>query len=222
MKIAISLAAAALLCVQSFAVRAEQGPNLAEQASPTASSQAVDHLAMAASLVRYGDAHKDAMSLITAARIMRAVGASESSAEPVAKAEPDAKKAHKNEIPAILARAKQYAGSRVDLLALADDVAAGSRGAVKGPGRLNTVVRSNVTDVYKVSFRGGETAAVAVSGDGDSDLDLYVYDQNGNLICKDDDYSDDMICRWAPKWSGPFTIRVRNRGVANAYTIVHN
>lgn len=222
MKIATSLVAAVLLSVHSLAVLAEQGPNLAEQAPPTASSQAVGHLSMAASLVRYGDAHKDAMSLITAARIMRAVGSSESTAEAVSKAEPDTKKVHTNDIPSILARAKQYAGARADLVALADDVAAGSRGAVNGPRRLNTVVRSNTTDVYKVNFRGGETAAVAVSGDGDSDLDLYVYDQNGNQICKDDDYTDDMICRWAPKWTGPFTIRVRNRGMANAYIIVHN
>ena len=129
----------------------------------------------------------------------------------------------KASVDAILARAKQYAGSRADLVALASDVAAsGSRGATGGPGRKTTVVSRGTTDVYRVNFRGGEPALVLVSGDGDSDLDLFILDENGNRVCKDDDTTDDMLCRWTPKWSGQFTIRVKNLGMANQYTVVHN
>jgi hypothetical protein len=31
-----------------------------------------------------------------------------------------------------------------------------------------------------------------------------------------------MVCGWTPRYTGPFTIRVRNLGVANEYRIVHN
>jgi hypothetical protein len=48
-----------------------------------------------------------------------------------------------------------------------------------------------------------------------------VLDENGNQVYKDDDTTDDMIYRWTPKWTGQFTIRVKNLGIANEYTIVH-
>jgi hypothetical protein len=81
-------------------------------------------------------------------------------------------------------------------------------------------VAAGATDVYTVTFRGGERATVTVRGDGDTDLDLYVYDENGNLIVKDDDHTDNCVVSFTPKWTGPFKIRVVNRGnVYNQYTI---
>ena len=224
MKFKSNLLAIAALTVISTATMAQQGKgtNEGEPTKPTASSQAVDSLATAASLVRYGDANKDALSLITAARIMALVGSSDSKAETVSTAGASEKKENKATVEAILARAKQYAGARADLVALANDAALATRGAVPGPGRKTTVVGRGMTDVYRVTFRGGEPARVLVSGDGDSDLDLYVHDENGNLICKDDDGTDDMVCGWNPRWTGAFSIRVKNLGMANQYTIVHN
>ena len=224
MKLKTSLVSVAILACVAGSAFAQQGKgsNLGDPAKATASSTAVESLATAASLVRYGDANKDALSLITAARIMNQVGASDSKAEAVSTS-PAEKKADKAAVGAILERAKQYAGSRADLVALANDVASSSaRGATGGPGRRTTVVARGTTDVYRVTFRGGEPAMVLVSGDGDSDLDLFVLDENGNQVCRDDDASDDMVCRWTPRWTGQFTIRVKNLGMANRYTIVHN
>ena len=69
----------------------------------------------------------------------------------------------------------------------------------------------------------GEEAEVAGVGDGDTDLDLYIYDSNGNLIEKDDDYTDTCYCSWTPKWTGAFTIKIKNRGgVCNYYTLYTN
>lgn len=95
-------------------------------------------------------------------------------------------------------------------------------GAKGGPKSNTTVVKANTTDVYTISFVAGQTARVEVNGDGDSDLDVYVYDENGNLITKDDDNTDDCLVTWTPKWTGKFTIKVVNRGVANRYTIKTN
>jgi hypothetical protein len=79
------------------------------------------------------------------------------------------------------------------------------------------------TDTYHVTFRGGQTASVVLSGDGDTDLDLYVYDENGFLIARDDDLLDDCIVVWVPRRSGTFTIKVVNRGsMSNIYAIAHN
>ena len=64
---------------------------------------------------------------------------------------------------------------------------------------------------------------VTVIGDGDTDLDLYVYDENGNLIDKDVDYSDDCVVSFVPKWTGVFTIKIMNRGnVYNNYIMRTN
>ena len=85
------------------------------------------------------------------------------------------------------------------------------------------VVRAHSTNVYHWTFVGREWEVLAVSGDGDTDLDLYVYDENGNLIAKDDDYSDDCLVRFIPRWTGRFTIKVVNRGhYTNRYTIATN
>ena len=63
----------------------------------------------------------------------------------------------------------------------------------------------------------------AVVGDGDCDLDLYIYDENGNIVASDTDYTDQCICRWVPSWTGKFIIRIVNRGyVYSNYIIATN
>ncbi|MCB9923028.1 MAG: hypothetical protein H6822_12660 [Planctomycetaceae bacterium] len=82
-------------------------------------------------------------------------------------------------------------------------------------------VDARATDVFRLAFYGGQTAAVVLDGDGDTDLDLYVYDENGNLIGSDTDGSDTCVVRFRPRWTGSFRIEVRNLGtVYNEYAIV--
>jgi len=101
--------------------------------------------------------------------------------------------------------------------------APGLAGAVRGPVYARDAVNPGSADVYRITFRGGEIARVALSGDGDTDLDLYVYDESGNLIAKDDDRSDDCYVSWIPRWTGSFKIRVVNRGrVYNEYVLATN
>jgi len=98
-----------------------------------------------------------------------------------------------------------------------------TRGAVGGPKKGVYRVQARGTDTFTVKFWANERATIVVSGDGDTDLDLYVYDDNGNLIAKDDDYSDDCVVNWIPRWTGQFTIKVVNRGnVYNQYVIATN
>jgi hypothetical protein len=81
-------------------------------------------------------------------------------------------------------------------------------------------VKAQSTDRYTHRFYADETAYIYVDGDGDTDLDLYVYDENGNLIDSDTDPGDTCLCRFTPKWTGSFTIKVKNLGrVYNEYRI---
>ena len=85
----------------------------------------------------------------------------------------------------------------------------------------STSVKAHTTDVFTLTFRANERACVIVSGDGDTDLDLFIYDENGNLIASDTDAGDDCIVTWNPRWTGTFTIKVKNLGsVYNNYKIL--
>jgi len=219
--LAVSLAAN-----PSATAAAEKNLNLdtAKRARATPALDAVQAIHTAHALVRYGDANGDALSLITAARILKQAGSRSASARREGSVAVEKKtRDERFSVNGILARATILANGRADVVALADDVAeSGTRGAINGPARWTEVVSSGRTDSYRIAFRGGESAGVAVSGDGDSDLDLYVFDESGNLICKDESGADDMLCRWRPRWNGHFIVKIRNLGVANEYVLVHN
>jgi hypothetical protein len=186
--------------------------------------KAVQEVANAYRLARYGDAHRHVLSLIAAAHILKEAGEQPSGARRQgASSTNKTSGAYQYDVDSILGRARGLANGRADLLGLVDDEQrSGVRGAKAGPHRWEDVVSTGKTDAYQVAFRGGEPAAVAVSGDGDSDLDLYVYDESGNLVCKDEGKADDMMCRWTPHWTGAFIIKIRNLGVANHYIAIHN
>lgn len=113
------------------------------------------------------------------------------------------------------------------MLALANSVQISKsedyRGLLGGPGRRVDRVAANSTDTYVLAFKYGVPAEIFVSGDGDTDLDLYVYDENGNAIVCDDDYSDDCYVCWTPAWTGNFVVKIVNRGpVYNQYVMLTN
>lgn len=128
------------------------------------------------------------------------------------------------DIAKLLADATEFADGDATYLALIESAKHNAtRGATKDYAAHTDRVRAHDTDVYKIRFRGGERACVVVSGDGDTDLDLYIYDEYGNLITKDIDYSDDCVCVWNPRWTGEFTIKIVNRGdVYNRYVMAVN
>lgn len=83
----------------------------------------------------------------------------------------------------------------------------------------NERVEAHATDRYAHRFYAGKTVYIYVNGDGDTDLDLYVYDENGNLIDSDTDSGDTCLCMFTPRWTGRFTIKVKNLG--NVYNRYH-
>ena len=192
--------------------------------------QSENTLRVAAELSKYGYANKDALSLIQAARLSKQAGFTleerkKFEIEEMRPAPEGGKSGGQVSVdPAkLLADAKALAGDDGILLALIDDVNSNVRGAVGGPKYSNSYVSAGGTDIYNTQFRAGESAIVTVVGDGDTDLDLYIYDNNGNLIDSDTDYSDNCVCTWVPRWTGTFKIKIVNRGnVYNSYLLRTN
>lgn len=206
-----------------------QAPEKKDDAKPQ--TEAVSRIRMANQLARYGYATYSASALIEAAQILSEIETQPlkpESATPGGGDEADKNTGNPEFTPEnLIADAKKYADGDQTLLAMADRVkvtsAGESRGRLGGPSRGVYRVSANTTDRFVIAFKYGIPAEIFVSGDGDTDLDLYVYDENGNLITGDDDYSDDCYVCWTPAWTGNFVVRVVNRGgVYNEYLMVTN
>lgn len=215
------------MSINSFAQEVEAKEELKGEVSESLAS-----VRLANDLLRYGYTNKSTLALIDALQIF-----SENPTQPLkTERQGDAVDTSKTEgkkakvafdYETVLADAKNFADGDQNLLAVIENIDAeakgAQRGAVNGPSRHYDSVNGNSTDTYNISFIANSLAEIVVSGDGDTDLDLYVYDSNGNLIVKDNDYTDDCYVRWYPKWTGRFIVKIVNRGpVYNRYVIVTN
>ncbi len=204
------------------------GDNISQESAKADEPATAKLYAMARDLVDYGRANNDPLSLIVAAGIRQQIALTEvdrkpSSTEGSGAAAEDP--TPELTVEAILDEAKSMSGDDEAIVALADDVtASATKGRSAGPGYNVVTLPGNTTDNYdRVDFNGGEYAEVYAEGSGATNLDLYVYDENGNLICSDTDYSDIAYCGWTPKWTGPFSIKVINQGSAsNRYALITN
>ena len=76
------------------------------------------------------------------------------------------------------------------------------------------------TDVWTMTLSAGQGHQIIVDGDGSSDLDAYLYDENGNLVAMDEDYTDFCVVGITPRWTGTFRLHIVNRGAsANRYVL---
>jgi hypothetical protein len=97
------------------------------------------------------------------------------------------------------------------------------RGALTGPKYQYERILPRDIDTYIIDFEGLKEAIVYVKGDGTTDLDLFVFDENGNVVEQDRDYSDECSISFIPKWTGKFKIKITNNGALfNDYVIRTN
>lgn len=218
------LGAAMLFSVSAFA---QEQNKPAADVDAKATSEVAQQLALANQLVKYGYDTKTALPLIQAVQIYKKLNVTTEAREKAS--EGDAKQSDnitKTDVVSfdeakILEDATTFAAGNKNLLALISEAKKASRSPERGVLRTVERVKANSTDVYNVRCLGGQSTEVLVSGDGDTDLDLYVYDENGNLIVSDLGPTDDCIVSFTPRWTGPFRVKVKNRGnVYNQYTIV--
>ena len=215
-----------LCCLTVLAYAQEEKPESNKPASPEMTA-----LQTAASLAKYGYANYSPTALIEAAKIFAETQVQELDAErstnvPQSISEKDNPVSFKP--TQLIADAKKFAGKDKVVLAYAAQVekslkSNSTRGAVGGPRYGEYRVYGKTTDTFQLKFWAGELAEGIVVGDGDNDLDLYVYDENGNLIASDTDYTDQCVCRWVPSWTGTFILKVVNRGaIYSNYALATN
>lgn len=214
----------------SVSVYAQQNQPAAE-ASPKSTSPEAQQLGLADQLVQYGYQTKSALPLIQAVQIYKSLNVQPATdnlkkeSEGTVSVSGNIQKTEvvSFDVPQILADATKFAEGDKNLLALIRDAEKATQGRVGGSFYRTDCVRGNDTDVWRITFRGGESARVSVCGDGDTDLDLYIYDENGNFITSDTDGLDYCVCTFNPRWTGTFYIKIKNWGrITNCYTLRTN
>lgn len=224
----IALSAMMVSCNKPIAQTNEQKDDIAVPASTEVAA-----LRTAMDLAKYGYEVESPSALIEAANILASTPtqAFEATVEQGTENANETEKVGKVQlVPTQLIADARDLTEDANLLAMADNVSAklqaqaeGTRGAMGGPKYAYGRVSARSYTYYDQKFWANEIAEVAVSGDGDTDLDLYVYDENGNLIASDTDYTDDCYVRFCPRWTGLFRIKIVNRGgVYNNYAIATN
>lgn len=219
----------AIVCLCGLSIAAfaqEEKPVSDKKTSPELTA-----LQTAAGLAKYGYENHSATALIEAAKIISEtpVQSLDVQGTPGKPQEVQDKESQFCLNPGnLLADAQKYAGKDKIIIAYAKQVEkvinnGSTRGAVGGPKYGEGRVYGKDYVDYDLKFWANELAEVIVAGDGDNDLDLYIYDGNGHLIASDTDYTDQCVCRWAPAWTGVFTIRIVNRGaIYSNYAIATN
>jgi hypothetical protein len=212
------------LCLPAFAE--EKGPNVNTAATGTKGGVAT--LALAQDLYALGLANKDALTVLTAARLAASVDVKEVEQKKETKGEAVADQPDGVDAPVdaatMLASARELAGEDETLVGMIEDAATeGSRGRIGGASSTLSRLPAGQTDVWEIPFYGESYAEVAVLGDGDANLDVLVTDENGNTICYDVSWSDKVYCDFVPSWNGYFYVTVQNNGGSrNSYYLMTN
>ena len=199
----------------------------------------LEALSLAGQLASYGEKNKDPHSLVTAVRLL--LKNSKTGSQSFLEKEKEDKATDKGQASSkktltqfdprqLLASAKKMANNDQQMLAtiqtLEKQIPAKKtlkRGALGGAVYTTRRVSAYGSYWFNVTFRGGRRAEIRIVGDGDTDLDFYVYDTNGNLIGKDDDYSDRASFYWTPRYTNTYRFKVKNRGnVYNRFVIMTN
>ena len=103
-------------------------------------------------------------------------------------------------------------------------VKSSTRGSVSGPYYDVDCASGNGGSFrYTISFYANSYGEVSVRSLNGCDYDLFIYDENGNLIDQDVSYSSNAYCSFVPRWTGRFTIVVKNRSrYAGRYQLTTN
>ncbi len=168
-------------------------------AAPLPDAQPFVALKLSAEVARAGEAARDPLLLLAAARLRAAA--------PVTLADGTPDKAGE-----WIARAETIGGDDPRIAALAADIRAEARkGRQDGPSVSQTNLKGGERRAFTETFRAGKPAVVYIEGDGDTSLSLRV-----GTACRDFSAGDVKICAWTPRTTGSVTVEIGNTGaVAN-------
>jgi hypothetical protein len=228
--ITLALATTALVGLGTALIAQDKtGTNVSKDAAVAMELSATEKVSLAQKLYQTGGSSGDAVLVAVAGKLMLSVEMKdverESAQAPIEGAD-TAETGEGVDAPVsgadMLAKAKELAAGDDAMLAMIDDIEAeGGRGRIGGASRTLSRLPAGYNDTFRIPYYGGVLAELAVVGDGDADLDLLVTDENGNTICYDTSYSDQLYCSWSPRWDGNFFVTVKNMGrVRNSYYLL--
>ena len=198
------LATTALVALSLPAFAEDKGPNVNTTATGTKGGVAT--MALAQDLYALGMANKDALTVLTAAKLAGSVDVKEVEQKKETKGEAKADQTDGVDAPVdaatMLASAKELAGEDETLVGLIEDAEAeGSRGRIGGASSTLSRLPAGQSDVWEIPFYGDSYAEIAVLGDGDAkglleDLadDLAAYDEALSLKERIDHVAATMAC----------------------------
>ncbi|WP_435257475.1 hypothetical protein ACSBLW_15375 [Thioclava sp. FR2] len=229
MRLLSTLCLSAALAAPISGLADTNGPNILSQGGAAPGGARI--FAIAQDLYQIGLANKDALTVLTAARLAGSVALQEGgelkkettgTAQETANA--DAQDSAPPSVADMLNQAKILAGEDDLLLSLIDDAEVeGTRGRVGGAIQRLSRLPGGLTDVWEVPFYGSAQSEIAIIGDGDSNLDVQIADANGHTICVDLSASDKMMCDFVPAENGYFYVTVQNKGEEkNSYYLLTN
>lgn len=221
------LATTAMVALAAPAVAQDKtGPNAAETTEGERGGVARFNLAQ--DLYAMGVNTKDALLVVTAAKLASGVQMTDVDREKETEAGKGDDEADVADVPAdaaaMLATARDLAGDDEIMISMIEDIEAeGARGRIGGASRTISRLPSGAVDVWKVPFYGGSYAEMGISGDGDAPLSVRVTDENGNRISCPSASWDKFYCDFVPKWNGYFYVTVTNNGrKRNSYYFLTN
>jgi hypothetical protein len=188
----------------------------------------VARLVLAQQLYLTGLAEKDALALLTAARLMARTGVILSPDRLPDMTGKRPKTLPPDPIPlpdaaATLATAAVLARGDEAILALIDTEKTAPPLPKGGVRQSQGSLPPKATDTWTLAFFGQSTAELAVLGNGASTLSITVADENGTPVCATTAASDRLYCRFTPSWNGDFTITVANPGPeVDSYLLLTN
>lgn len=200
----------------------EKGVNKAAvAAAPGPSAEVVAQRTLAYQIAGWGKANNNAQALLLAARMLQDAPASSDGAAgtntplkdaPAAGTAPASLRAPVT-AQSLLNDAKALAnGDRYVMQQAAMLEGNASKGVVSGA--IDIVRDIPARTVHSITFtaRAGERLSVRAIGDGDTDVDVVLKDENGRVVCNDDDPDTWGGCDVTPAWTGRFTMDVINNG----------
>ena len=186
-------------------------------------------------LANYAYANNDPLSILNATKILIKLNVSEIAPDKVEEYKKINEKTQQSKIANILDPLSLINEARKmtkdeHLLALANNIEKdyfdrkkSGRGTPEGPKSDYKTVAGLDSLNYWITFEGESLAEIAVIGNSKTNLNVYIYDEENNLITKDDKIGDNCYVKWRPRWTGSFKIRVENKGkLLNKFLIAIN
>lgn len=204
-----ALTLAALLAAVSASAE-DSAPAKPPRSSP------VQLIGLSIEVAEFGRAERDPLAMIVAAQLRKGLALRPVDRKPDGEAAAPTAGDDPYSVETLLADALAFGRNAPTIRAMADEVrASASKGRSDGVAVNVSTARAGGTDWYRRQrFDAGKYAEAAVELLGGGAVDFFVYDSNGNVVCRDVRQPARGYCGWTPKPGETFDIKVENRNPA--------